>query len=138
MMNRNRSILIALGLFWFGMGYTNLVHALALGKVDVQSTLNERLKAEIKLYSVPKDKVDDIRVILGSSKAFQRAKVARPFYLTRLIFKVKTKKNGDPFILISSRQAIKEPIIDLILEVGWLTGRTQKRYTMLIDPGYVQ
>jgi len=124
------------GLFCIGLLSSGFAQALALGKIQVQSNLNAPLKAEIKLHSVTQGQSVDIRVALGSAATFKRAQLPRPHYLTKFVFKIITKDNGESFIAVRSKGTMKEPILDFIIEVDWLTGKTQKHYTVFLNPGF--
>lgn len=110
--------------------------ALALGVGDVQlhSALNQRLDAEIKLLSVDPAEADSIEVSLASYEAFAKVGLERPSSLMFLRFKVEQSPNGEYYIKLTSREAIRDPFLDFLVEVKWRSGRVLREYTLLLDP----
>lgn len=110
------------------------VLALGLGEIDTQSALNQKLTAEIELLSVRPGELDGLVVGLADRRAFERAGIERPFYLTKLRFSVHEDPSGRAYIQISSLQPIREPFLDFLVEVNWANGRILREYTVLLDP----
>lgn len=110
-----------------------LVFALGLGSIQIHSALNQPIDAEIELIGFNADEIDEVSVSLASQKIFERFDVPRPYILTRLKF-TPTVSAGRPIIKISSRQAIPEPFLILLLDVRWSQGKLLREYTLLLDP----
>ncbi len=108
--------------------------ALGVGEVQLHSALNQRMDAEIKLLSVDPADADTIEVSLASYDDFARVGLERPSSLMFLRFKVEQSPNGEYYIKLSSREAIREPFLDFLLEVKWRSGRVLREYTLLLDP----
>lgn len=122
-------ILVALAL-----GYPQGAPALALGDLKVRSSLNEPFDAEIELLSVRGDDLADLKAKLASPEEFLRAGVDRPYILSRLRFKVEERPGGKAVLKVSSRQPVKEPFLNFLLEMNWPQGRLVREYTALLDP----
>ncbi|MBP7711929.1 MAG: hypothetical protein KA217_05615 [Gammaproteobacteria bacterium] len=122
-------ILVALAL-----GYPQGASALALGDLKVRSSLNEPFEAEIDLLSVRGDDLADLRAKLASPEEFLRAGVDRPYVLSRLRFKVEERPGGKAVLKVSTRQPVKEPFLNFLLEMNWPQGRLVREYTALLDP----
>ncbi|AKH20250.1 FimV family protein [Sedimenticola thiotaurini] len=110
------------------------VFALGLGGVRVESALNEPLNARVELISVDQTAVEDIRVKLAGPEIFNRAGVARPYLLSKLRFKPVIPEHGSPYIQVSTRDAVREPFLDFLLEVSWPQGNLVREFTILLDP----
>ena len=108
--------------------------ALGLGDLHLKSALNQDFNAEIALLSVKTDELDGVKVILASPAAFQKAGVDRPFILTKLRFKPDLNAEGKVVIHVTSREAIREPFLNFLIEVNWAKGRLVREYTVLLDP----
>lgn len=108
--------------------------ALGLGGIQVDSALNEPLDAKVRLISVEQMAVDDIRVKLAGPEVFRRAGVERPYLLSKLRFKPVFPENGKPYILVSTRDSVREPFLDFLLEVSWPQGNLVREFTILLDP----
>lgn len=108
--------------------------ALGLGEIDLDSALNEKLRAEIGLIDATGLESSEILVSLASSEDFERVGVERFFFLTDLKFDVAVDSKGQPVIRVRSGQAISEPYLNFIVEVLWPSGRLLKEFTLLLDP----
>ncbi|MEW8508486.1 MAG: FimV/HubP family polar landmark protein [Candidatus Thiodiazotropha sp.] len=108
--------------------------ALGLGEIHPQSALNQAFKADIDLLSVSQEELQDVRVSLASREAFEKAGMERPFLLTGLQFAPMLTPAGKPVISISSKDAIREPFLNFLIEVNWPKGRLVREYTVLLDP----
>ena len=73
-------------------GFAN---ALGLGKLQLNSALNQPFDARIELLSASADELDSLNIGLADSKAFRRARIDRPFILSKLKFKLKNARNLD-------------------------------------------
>ena len=108
-------------------------NTLGLGEIELQSSLNEELKAEIALTSVGQESAETIIVKLASRKEFTRAGLDRPFILNDLKFAVKLR-NGQPYIEVTSQKAIREPFLSFLIDIDWPRGHILREFTMLLDP----
>lgn len=108
--------------------------ALGLGDVQLHSTLNQRLDADIKLLSVNPSEADTITVSLASYDDFAQVGLERPGYLMFLRFKLEQRPGGNYYIKLTSTEAIREPFLDFLIEVKWRSGRVLREYTLLLDP----
>jgi pilus assembly protein FimV len=129
-MFRKSSLILALALSLAASG----VQALGLGDIHLKSALNQNFNADIKLLSVEKGTVDDVRVELASPEAFEQAGVERTYLLSRLRFKPVRLPDGTAIVRVTSREPIREPFLNFVIEVNWPKGRLLREYTVLLDP----
>ncbi len=122
------SLLLILGVLSPGMAA-----ALGLGEISLKSYLNEPLEAEVQLLETGDLDPSQIRVRLATREDFSRAGVDRAYFLTSLRFEVVGGEQG-PLLLITSRDPVREPYLDFIVEARWPTGRLLREYTVLLDP----
>jgi len=108
-------------------------NTLGLGEIELHSSLNEELNAEIALTSVGQESAETIIVKLASREEFNRAGLDRPFILNDLKFTVKIK-NGQPVITVTSKKAIREPFLSFLIDIDWPRGHILREFTMLLDP----
>ncbi len=120
--------IIAAALFIPETGYT-----LGLGEIEVNSALNQKLKADIELLSAVPEDTETIIVKLASRKEFARAGLDRPYLLNDLRFK-SVVINGVPYINVSSGSPIREPFLNFLVEIDWPKGHLLREYTVLLDP----
>jgi len=109
-------------------------HAVSLGEITVHSALNEPLDAEIELFTEPSVDLSTVKVSLAPAESFARAGIAREPFLTQLEFVTVTGPDGQPLIKVSSRQAIREPLLNFVVELVGEQGRLQRSYTIFLDP----
>lgn len=110
------------------------VLGLGVGDIKVNSALNQRLNAEIELISRVEGELDDVSVKLASLRAFQKFKLNRPYFLIGIQFKVTTRADGTPIVKLTTKESIREPFLDFLVEVSWPKGRMLREYTILLDP----
>lgn len=109
-------------------------NALGLGEVTLHSALNQPLDAEIELLQLRDLTRNEVLPNLASRSDFQRAGVERPFSLSGINFKTKIRENGTGYIHITSRDAVREPFLNFLMEIHWPSGRLLREYTLLLDP----
>ncbi len=109
-------------------------YAVGLGNIHLNSALNQYFDADIDLLSVEQDELSDIKVTLASTEAFRRSGIERPFVLTKLRFQPEQNEEGKTVIRVSSRDPIREPFLNFLIEVNWPKGRLVREYTVLLDP----
>ena len=110
------------------------VYALGLGNLELNSGLNQPFDAKIELLSATAEDLQSLNIALADSDAFERAGIDRPFLLSNLKFEVDSSGEGPAYILITSRDAIREPFLNFLLEASWSKGRLYREYTVLLDP----
>lgn len=108
-------------------------HAAGLGKLTVLSSLGQPLRAEIELTAVSKDEVGSLVAKLASSESFRQAKIDFNPALLSLRFAIE-QRGSRQIIRVTSGQAVNEPFVDMLLELGGSNGRLIREYTFLLDP----
>lgn len=124
-------IVILLASFVF---YSTQTLALGLGDIELSSGLNQPFDAEIRLISRDETELEGLRVGLASNADFERIGAVRLPFLNDLSFEIISPESGKPYIKVSSKQPIREPFVDFILEANWPAGRLLREYTVLLDP----
>lgn len=110
------------------------VQALGFGGIKLNSSLNEKLNAEVSLLSATGNDIQSLTINLATEEAFLRSGIDRTALLNKLKFKVKQRSNGDYYILVTTSESVREPFMNFLLELNWKNGRMLREYTMLIDP----
>ena len=126
--------------FWAWLILFMPLCASALGIKDIaaSSALNQPLDARIELVSVSGMDIHDIKVRLASPKVFEEAGIDRPYFLNLLKFEPKLSADGNAYIQITSRDAVREPYLDFMLEVSWRGGSLTKEFAVLLDPAVLR
>ncbi len=113
----------------FGMALLSqaaLVWGLAVSDVELQSGLNQRLDARIRLLSASQAELDSLTVSVTGTDSGGQSHVA-----------VKQEIAQDDqglYIHVTSVNAIREPILKLQLELVWSQGRLSREYSLILDP----
>lgn len=109
--------------------------ALGLGQIEVKSSLNQPLVAEIPVLSATAGEAEALAVRLASADAFARAGLERPHLMNaNLQFEVKRTPSGRTVIAVTTPNQVREPFLSFLLEVEWGNGKLLREYTVLLDP----
>jgi len=109
-------------------------HALALGRITVQSAIGEPLHAEIDIPEINAEELASLRTTVASPEAFRAAGLEYNPALSGIKITLERRADGRPFLRLSSSRPVNEPFVDLILETNWSSGRIVRDYTLLFDP----
>jgi len=109
-------------------------HALGMGEIEVNTSLNEPLNAKIKLFSATAEELDSLKINMAPQEVFNRMGLDRMPMLRDLQFELVSKGKGAPYIKVSSPKPVKEPFLDFILAINWSNGQMMREYTLLLDP----
>ncbi|SNC74427.1 pilus assembly protein FimV [Marinobacter sp. es.048] len=127
-----RKLAVALALAG-GLG-SGVAQALGLGEIELQSYLNEPLDAEIVLRQSSGVNPADVFVNIASEQAYERVGLDRNQFLSKLRFQVVTGNDGSLIVNVSSREPLREPYLNFLLELTWPSGRLMREYAVLVDP----
>jgi pilus assembly protein FimV len=106
--------------------------ALGLGMIQVRSGLNEPLVAEIPVTGGP-DETSSLSVALAAAADFERVGLSRSRVQVPLEFTVAAGAKG-AVIKVTSKEPVRDPFLDFLIEVNWAKGKLLREYTVLLDP----
>ena len=109
-------------------------YSLGIGDIRVRSALNQNLNAEIALVASRGEDPSNIKVNLAPAEKFDEAGVPWSYFLSKIRFQPVVKPNGSMVIKVTSREALKEPYLNFLLEVSWPKGSLYREFTVLVDP----
>jgi pilus assembly protein FimV len=109
-------------------------HSLGIGDIRVRSALNQNLSAEIAIVAARGENPSNIKVSLAPPEKFDEAGVPWSYFLSKIKFQPIVKPNGSMVIKVTSREALKEPYLNFLLEVSWPKGNLYREFTVLVDP----
>ena len=118
-----------------GMASILPIHAFAigLGEIQLHSSLNEPLDAEIQLLQVKGLSESDILVGIAPKADFEAAGVDRLYFLSSLKFSLELSGSKGPVVRIKTDVPVREPYLNFLLQVQWPSGRLLREYTLLMD-----
>ena len=128
-MNGSLKLTLAVAL---ALGSTNVL-ALGLGMIQVKSGLNEPLVAEIPVTGGP-DETASVSVALAAAADFERVGLSRSRIVVPLEFALATGAKGNAVIKVTTKDAVRDPFLDFLIEVNWSKGKLLREYTVLLDP----
>ena len=110
--------------------------ALGVGGIDVSSGLNQPFNAKIPIVGAKPGELVDVKVKLAEKDVFDSAGLARPHTLTLMKFAVVPTGDGDGsgYIHITSREGMREPALEFIIEVRWRNASLRRKYSVLLEP----
>jgi len=107
--------------------------ALGLGDAKVESFLNQPLRARIDLVTQETDDVASVTAQLASAADYEMIGASRDSVSVPIHFTIEDV-DGDAYLLATSRLPIGDPVVRLIVEVNWSSGRMLREYTLFLDP----
>ena len=111
------------------LGLNANVFALGMGELELKSTLNQPLQAEITLTNIDDLSEWEIKPSLASDGDFDRAGVEKIFFLSDIDFDIQGNR-----IVLTSDKSVTEPFLNFLVQVNWPSGRVLREYTLLLDP----
>jgi len=122
-------LLSALTLFFPVSGY-----ALGIGNITLHSGLNQILNADILLVLSNGENPADIKANLASQTKFDAVGLPWTPLLSKINFSTKILPDGSLYIKLSTKQAVKEPFLDFMIEVNGPKSTLYREFTVLLDP----
>ncbi len=111
----------------------NQAQAAGLGKMRVLSALGAPFNAEVELTNVRPEEEGNMAVRIAAPEVFKQAGIDYNPALPA----IRATLSGDasnPKIILNSASAINEPLLELLVEMSWQSGRLVRQYTVLLDP----
>ncbi len=108
-------------------------YALELSHITLNSKLNEPLKAQIKVSSIPKNSISSLTVQLASTSNFKRAGIEIVAFLEKLQFAIEKTDNTVAIIHITSKEIVKQRVLNFLIQLNWTGGRILREYALLLD-----
>ncbi|MGC2461352.1 MAG: hypothetical protein WA446_10345, partial [Steroidobacteraceae bacterium] len=108
--------------------------ALGLGDIQLKSSLNAPLDANIDLVGASADDLSSLKATLAARESFTRGGLDYPAFLGALSFVPEKTADGRNVLHVHSAEAANEPFATLLVEVDWARGHVVREYTVLLDP----
>lgn len=99
---------------------------LAVSDIQLNSRLNQPLDARIRLVSISQAELDSLTVSILPAEGSAQS-------VDRLRQEVQQDENGH-FLVVSTKEPVREPVLTLVLELSWSTGHLTRQYDLIIDP----
>ena len=112
---------------------TTSAYALNMGEISWKSAYGQPLNATIELSNIAGLTAKDIQASLASNAEFTKAGILHSNELAKLTFTTIMGKEGKAYIKVTSNSPIKEPYLDLLVNVSFQGTKISKDYTILLD-----
>jgi pilus assembly protein FimV len=113
--------------------FSPIAWSLGLGEATVESYLNQPLQVRIDLISRESDDLASVTAKLASADDYELIGANREMVPVPIGFTVEDIE-GDAHIVASSNLPIGDPVVRLIVEVNWSSGRLLREYMIFLDP----
>lgn len=113
------------------------IHAAGLGKLVLNSALGQPLSAEIDIVTTNRDEVSSLKASIATREAFAQAGINYEPNFSTIKISIESRVNGNPYIKLTSPQAINDPFLNILVELNWASGRILREYAVLLDPAEV-
>ena len=117
------TILVLTGILLLPRGVT----ALSVSDIEMSSSLNQRLQAQIHLVAVTQEELGSLEINIDMIEGIANSQ------RVQLVHEVRQDENGH-YIYITSKDVIREPVLNFTVEFIWSKGRLIKEYSLLLDP----
>jgi pilus assembly protein FimV len=107
--------------------------ALGLGDATVESFLNQPLRARIDLITQETDDLTAVSARLASADDYALIGASLEAVQVPIRFSIEDI-DGEAYLAASSSLPISSPVLRLIVEVNWSSGRMLREYTLFLDP----
>ncbi|HUX81670.1 MAG TPA: FimV/HubP family polar landmark protein [Halothiobacillus sp.] len=107
--------------------------AAELGAAKLESHLTERLKVIIPISGLNGTSLDEVKVSLAPEHFYDQAGLSMDSLAGNIMFQIKPGAKG-PYVLISSKRSITDPILSMLLQIKTANGNFVKEYDLLLNP----
>ncbi len=115
---------------------TSNAQAIGLGRIVVNSALNQPLNAEISIASIEGNVLESLKISLATDSDFRRANISIEPVVKLLQFNVINGETG-PWIHLTTDAPVRTPFLHFLAAIEWSGGKIIREYTALLDPpGY--
>ncbi len=108
--------------------------ALGLGPIEVKSSLDQPLSARIPVLAAEPEQLEKLAAGLATREHFETVGVERVPVLSQLTFELIRPEGARPYIVVESKAPIREPLLDMLVEVNWPGGTLLREYSLFLDP----
>ncbi|MGI9251230.1 MAG: FimV/HubP family polar landmark protein [Pseudohongiellaceae bacterium] len=120
---------------------TSQAYAVGVGTTNVESYLNQPLQVRIEIIELEDTRFEDITVALASAEDFQRFGAVRDAangVLETIRFELIAGASGN-YLQLSTTENITEPLLTVVLELRWPTGRllSEQVLSLVAEPGQI-
>ncbi|MGH8631775.1 MAG: type IV pilus assembly protein FimV, partial [Burkholderiales bacterium] len=110
--------------------------AAGLGRLQVLTALGTPLRAEIAVIA-DKNEIPSLSAKIAPPASFQNAGLIYSPVIAEMRVAIEKRKSGEPYITVTTTKPLNEPVVDLLVELAWSSGRVIREYTAFLDPPFL-
>ncbi len=107
--------------------------ALGIGSIEVHSKLGDKFNATVAISDTSNLNLEQIMASNAPAEVYQQLQVENAYIYQGLTFSIDSK-TGKIYLHISSKEAIREPYLNFIVQIRWPNGQINKEFKVFIDP----
>ena len=104
-------------------------YALALSDIKLNSSLNQPVNATVELISATPAELDSLTAVVSKTR---RESTDRGAWSQLKVELVRMEK-GNSYLMITSKDNMREPVLNFLLELSWTSGHIQREYSLLLN-----
>lgn len=123
-------------LFLFASAFTFIfsAQALQLGKISINSKQEQPLNADIEVILTKADNVTELVPSIASKEDFESQGIERLPVHANIDANFVKNSEGRVYLKLKSEKPVKDPFLDLLIQIDSPKGRNYREYTVLLDP----
>ena len=123
-------------LFLFATAFTFIfsAQALQLGKISINSKQEQPLNADIEVILTKADDVTELVPSIASKEDFESQGIERLPVHANIDANFVKNSEGKIYLKLKSEKPVKDPFLDLLIQIDSPKGRNYREYTVLLDP----
>ena len=129
---RHRAGLMA-GLLGAALWAPGEAWALSFGRLSVQSSLGEPLRAEVQVNSITPAEEASLRLRLASPGSYRAAGIEFDDVLSGARVSLVRQADGRPVIQLRTDRPVSNVFVDVLVEARWASGQQVLGYTLLVN-----
>ncbi|MEM1082265.1 MAG: FimV/HubP family polar landmark protein, partial [Pseudomonadota bacterium] len=108
-------------------------YSMGLGEARVSSFLNQPLEVRVRLLDASEAQLDSLTAQIGDASAYEQLGLMSD--VLALGVSVTIDRSQRPAILqVSSQRPVTDPVVQLLIDARWSSGRILREYTLFLDP----
>lgn len=110
------------------------VNAFQLGKITVNSKQEQPLNADIEVIITKTDDLTKMVPSIASKEDFESQGIERLPVHSNIDANFVKNSEGKTYLKLKSSNPVKDPFLDLLIQIDSESGRNYREYTVLLDP----
>ncbi len=105
-------------------------YALGISEIKLNSSLNQSLDATVEVLSATLEELNSLNVSVSRLSG----QAAGLYHWPEVQIELVRVDDGKSYLRLTSKNSIREPVLNFLLELKWATGHLKREYSLLINP----